>query len=69
MAADSPRRPRDEQIRPDDDGPAGDSRSTGGDGGETLAEKIRRYSQAGPGPSGGGAPAPAGRVVRKPRED
>jgi hypothetical protein len=68
MAADSSRRPRDERIHPDDGGPAGDARSHNNDADETLAEKIRRYSQAGPSASGG-ASAPAGKVVRQRRED
>ena len=65
MAADSTRRPRDEQ-RPGLDGDLAADGTAAGDG-ETLAEKIRRYRQSGPGGSGG-APGPGSRVVRSPRE-
>ena len=66
MAAESSRRPRDERVLPADGEPAGAAHS-GADGGETLAEKIRRYRQGG-GASGGASP-PGGRVVRNPREE
>ena len=67
MAAASSRRPRDEGRPPADGDPSADATSAS-DGGETLAEKIRRYRQPGPG-AFGGAPVPGGRVVRKPREE
>lgn len=66
MAADPNRRPRDERF-PADGGLPPDAEPAGAAGEETLAEKIRRYRQ--PGAGGGGAPGPAGRVVRKPREE
>lgn len=46
--------------------PAGDPSTRDGVA-ETLAEKIQRYRQPGPGASGG-APGPGSRVVRHPRE-
>lgn len=67
MAADSTRRPRDEPFPHQDRDPAADGTASGGGGGETLAEKIRRYRQ--PGPASGGAPMPGGRVVRSPRDE
>ena len=66
MAADSTRRARDEPF-PEHGDLAADGTASGG-GGETLAEKIRRYRQPGPGASGG-APVPGGRIVRSPREE
>jgi hypothetical protein len=68
MAADSPRRRRDERFPQDGGDIAADGLAAGDGGGETLAEKIRRYRQTGPGASGG-APMPGGRVVRSPREE
>ena len=68
MAADSTRRPRDERLPPGDGGLAADARAAGDGGGETLAEKIRRYRQPGPAASGG-APLPGGGIVRAPREE
>jgi hypothetical protein len=67
MAADSTRRPRDERLPREDGDLAAKGRAAGDGGGETLAEKIRRYRQPGPGASGG-APA-GGRIVRSPREE
>lgn len=68
MAADSTRRARDERPPQHDGGHAPDGSAAGEGGGETLAEKIRRYRQPGPGASGG-APMPGGRIVRFPREE
>ncbi|HEX2210883.1 MAG TPA: hypothetical protein VHG93_24580 [Longimicrobium sp.] len=67
MAAESSRRPRDERMPPADGDPSADT-TPASDGGETLAEKIRRYRQPGQG-AFGGAPVPGGRVVRKPRDE
>ncbi|MBW3572023.1 MAG: hypothetical protein KY467_13045 [Gemmatimonadetes bacterium] len=66
MAADSTRRPRDDPFPPGDGKPKPDG-DAASDGGETLAEKIRRYRQRGP--ASGGAPGPASHVVRHPREE
>lgn len=68
MAADSTRRPRDERFPAENNDLAADETAGGGGSGETLAEKIRRYRQPGPGASGG-APGPGSRVVRYPREE
>lgn len=68
MAADSTRRRRDERFPQHDDDLAADGTAAGDGGGETLAEKIRRYRQPGPGASGG-APVPGGGIVRSPREE
>lgn len=68
MAADSTRRPREERFPAENGDLAADGTSAGDGGGETLAEKIRRYRQPGPGASGG-APVPGSRVVRSPREE
>ncbi len=67
MDADSTRSRRDERF-PQDDGDHAADGTAAGDGGETLAEKIRRYRQPAPGASGG-APMPGGRIVRSPREE
>lgn len=64
MAADSPRR-RDERLPSTDGETSADERSAE-DAGETLAEKIQRYRQRGPG-AAGGASGPGSRVVRSPR--
>ena len=68
MAADSTRRPRDERFPQHDRDPAADGLAAGDGGGETLAEKIRRYRQSGSGASGA-APVSGTRVVRAPREE
>lgn len=67
MAANSTRRPRDEPFPHQDRDPAAEGTASGGGGAETLAEKIRRYRQPGPG-GPGGAPVSGSRVVRSPRE-
>jgi hypothetical protein len=67
MPADSTRRPRDEPFPHQDRDPAAEGTASNGGGGETLAEKIRRYRQPGPG-GPGGAPVSGSRVVRSPRE-
>lgn len=67
MPADSTRRPRDEPFPHQDRDPATDGTASSGGGGETLAEKIRRYSQPAPGATGS-APVSASRVVRASRE-
>lgn len=66
MAADSTRHPREEQLPWHDDDLAADGAASGDDG-ETLAEKIHRYRQPGPG-APGGVPPSGRRVVRSPRE-
>ncbi|HEU0012122.1 MAG TPA: hypothetical protein VFQ45_00475 [Longimicrobium sp.] len=48
--------------------PAGEPSVRDGAGGETLAEKIHRFRQPGPGAAGGAA-GPANGVVRQPREE
>lgn len=68
MAADSTRRRRDERFPQNDGDHAADGVARGDGGGETLAEKIRRYRQPDLGASGG-APMPSTRVVRSPREE
>lgn len=68
MAADFTRRPRDERFPRDDGDLAAEGTAAGDGGGETLAEKIRRYRQPDPGALGG-APMSGGRVVRSPREE
>lgn len=67
MAADSSRR-RDERLPPTDGAPPADEQSAGDRAGETLAEKIHRFRQPGPG-AAGGASGPGSRVVRHPREE
>ena len=67
MLADSTRRPRDEPFPHQDRDPGADGTASGGGGGETLAEKIRRYRQPAPGATGS-APMAGSRVVRSPRE-
>jgi hypothetical protein len=67
MAADSTRRPHDERAPAENGDLAADGTAAGDGGGETLAEKIRRYRQ--PGPASGGAPVSGSRVVRSPREE
>lgn len=68
MGADSTRRPHDERSPAENDDLAADGSAAGDGGGETLAEKIRRFRQPGPGASGG-APVSGSRVVRSPREE
>lgn len=66
--ADHSSRRRDERLPSTDEEPPVDEQSAGDRAGETLAEKIHRYRQAGPG-AAGGASGPGGRVVRHPREE
>ena len=66
MAAESTRHPREEPFLPGDRDQAADGQ--GASGGETLAEKIRRYRRPGAGLSGGAAGLGSG-VVRHPREE
>jgi hypothetical protein len=68
MAADSTRRPHEERFPAKTGDVAADGTAAGDGGGETLAEKIRRYRQPGAGASGG-APVSGSRVVRAPREE
>lgn len=66
MAADSSRR-RDGRLPSADGETPADEQSAEGTG-ETLAEKIQRYRQHGPG-AAGGASSPGSRVVRSPRRE
>ncbi len=66
MVADSSHR-RDERLPADGEMPA-DEQSARYSVGETLAEKIHRFRQPGPG-AAGGSTGPGSRVVRLPREE
>jgi hypothetical protein len=68
MAADSTRRPREKRFPQKDGDHRAEGLAAGDGGGETLAEKIRRYRQPGSGASGA-APASGTRVVRAPRDE
>lgn len=66
MAAEFTRHPREDPFLPGDGNKAAEGQ--GASGGETLAEKIRRYRQPGARLSGG-ATSLGSRVVRHPREE
>jgi hypothetical protein len=66
--ADHSSRRRDERLPSTDGETPADEQSAGDRAGETLAEKIHRFRQPGPG-AAGGASGPGSRVVRHPRED
>jgi hypothetical protein len=68
MPADSTRRPHGEAFPTENGDLAAGGTEAGDGGGETLAEKIRRYRQPGAG-AAGGAPVSGSRVVRAPREE
>jgi hypothetical protein len=65
--ADHSSRRRDDRLSSTEGEVPADEQSAGDGVSETLAEKIHRFRQPGPGASGG-APGP-NRVVRHPREE